>query len=87
MREPPFICILQFVRVFGVEVKLLSDMTLCVARKQGETVVTMRSRQLQNQRRVQVHRFLESVMLGLVSGIFVQVIKPERILPGVHLLE
>lgn len=87
MREPPCICVLQFVRVSGAEVKLLSDMTLYVARRRRETVVTMLSRQLQNQRSVQVHRFLESVMLGPVSGIFVQVIKSERILPGVHFLE
>ena len=71
----------------GARVKLLSGMTLHVAREQGETAVTMHSRQLQNQRRVQVRRLLESVMLCPVSGIFVQMIKPERILPGVHFLQ
>ena len=87
MREPPFICILLSLRVPGPRDKSLSDMDLQVARKHGQIAAALPSRQLQDQRSIQVQRFLESVMLCFVSGVFIQMIDPEGILLGVDFLE
>ena len=80
MREPPFICILSSLRVPESRDKSLLEIELQVARKHGHSAVTLLSRQLQDQRSVQIQRFFESVMLRLVSGVFIQMIEPERIL-------
>ena len=51
-----------------------------IARNQGQNSVTLPSRKLKDQRTGQVHGFVGSVMLRLLSCIFAQMIKSERIL-------
>ena len=51
-----------------------------IARNLRPNAITLPSRTLKDQRTGQIHRFANSVMLRLLSGVFTQMIKPERIL-------
>ena len=71
MREPPFLGILRPKREHVPRCKLLLARNLLTARKQAQNAVTLHSRTLQDQWLIQIYGFVKSVMLRLVSGIFV----------------
>ena len=71
-------------RISDSRINERANLLLCIrfriARNQGPNSITLPSRRLKDQRTGQVHRFANSVMLCLLSGVFTQMIKPERIL-------
>ena len=70
--------------ISGSRIDQRTNLLLCIrfriARNLRPNAITLPSRRLKDQRTGQVHRFANSVMLRLLSGVFTQMIKPERIL-------